>query len=295
MISGLIPVFNADVRLLVSTLAGQLEATGVFFEICCVDDGSKPEIAQLNAEITQIKGVRYEILPRNMGRARIREYLASGASYEKLLFLDCDVEINRPDFIDAYLAAADAPVVIGGIVYQRHLPLPNQMLRWKYGNEREQLMPDERSKRQVFLASNLFISKSIFLSNKSNTLLLGYGHEDTLFGLQLRNKNIPITQIFNPVLHAGLDTNAEFLDKTDNALANLARLVLDGCIAPDDLRLLRIYFAMKKTGLMLLLRTKRTYLEKRLLKNLKSAQPDLRKFDLWRLMRLDSYLWANRP
>ena len=48
-----------------------------------------------------------------------------------------------------------------------------------------------------------------------NPLISGYGHEDTLFGFELEQNGIVIRHIDNPVLNAHLDSNTQFLYKTD--------------------------------------------------------------------------------
>ena len=54
--------------------------------------------------------------------------------------------------------------------------------------------------------------------------LHGYGHEDTLFGYRLQQEGVPIVHIDNPAENGQVEQNAEFLDKTAEAVANLALL-----------------------------------------------------------------------
>jgi hypothetical protein len=58
-----------------------------------------------------------------------------------------------------------------------------------------------------------------------------YGHEDTLFGYRLREIHKDVVHIDNPVLHAGLVANREFLSKTDEALQSL--LAITGFVNED--------------------------------------------------------------
>ena len=51
-----------------------------------------------------------------------------------------------------------------------------------------------------------------------------YGYEDMLFGVVLESHGIQITHIENPLVHMGIDTNEEFLGKTETALRTLHKL-----------------------------------------------------------------------
>ena len=52
-----------------------------------------------------------------------------------------------------------------------------------------------------------------------------YGHEDTLFGFELKKNNTQITHIDNPVINGNLETNEEFIEKTEEGLLNLLKIV----------------------------------------------------------------------
>lgn len=105
MLSILIPIFNFDVRPLVSDLHGQCEAAGIGYEILCFDDGSTPEFKQKNKEIWKRPNVIYREMPKNLGRSAIRNALGKAARFEYLLFMDCDSRVVSPDFIQKYLDA----------------------------------------------------------------------------------------------------------------------------------------------------------------------------------------------
>mgnify|MGYP000465830659 CR=1 FL=1 len=71
----------------------------------------------------------------------------------------------------------------------------------------------------------ILISKSLFQQLKFNESISEYGHEDTLFGIELQTKNIPINHILNPVVHLGLENEAIFLNKQEKAIQNLVLLL----------------------------------------------------------------------
>lgn len=290
MISVLIPIYNVVAIPLVSILHKQLSESQKPFEIFCVDDASALPIKSANRVITGFSNVRYEELERNMGRARIRHYLAGKATFETLLMLDCDVIPVSDKFISNYLSLPANSVCNGGIVYSEKPPDKSRHLRWKYGKYREELSPEKRRLKKVFLASNLLIPKQIFLKNEVNAVLLGYGHEDTLMGIQLQKAGIQVSQMDNPAEHQGLDESIVFLKKTDNALANLAQLWKQGLFGKSDVLLLRYYFILHNLGIIQILTSRFLNMESSLTDHLIHRQPNLLKFDLWRLLRLHVYL-----
>ena len=112
MLSILIPIFNFDVRPLVSDLHGQCEVEGVAYEIICFDDGSSPDFKQKNQEIWKRTNVIYREMPQNLGRSAIRNALGRAARFEQLLFMDCDSRVVYPDFIKNYLRHATPDTLV---------------------------------------------------------------------------------------------------------------------------------------------------------------------------------------
>jgi hypothetical protein len=74
------------------------------------------------------------------------------------------------------------------------------------------------------MTCNFLIDKSLLEKNPFNEDLTGYGHEDTLFGIQLQKKGYPIRQIDNPLIHLGLEDADVFIEKTEKALVNLRKV-----------------------------------------------------------------------
>jgi GT2 family glycosyltransferase len=70
------------------------------------------------------------------------------------------------------------------------------------------------------------IHKSLFEKVKFNEDLAGYGHEDTFFGLELFGQGLIIRHIDNPLIHLGLESASDFLEKTATGIANLHRVEL---------------------------------------------------------------------
>lgn len=228
MLSILIPVYNFDVRALVHELAYQCADAGVPWEIWCVDDGSAPEYKACNREITALPGVRYQELPANIGRAAIRNFLIRKATFPYVLFMDCDSAVVRADYIAHYLQFVHAQAVLcGGRVYAPIPPAERQyLLHWKFGRQREQMAPEARSRRpwHAFMTNNFLAPKAIVERLCFEERIQGYGHEDTLFGMELQAHGIPVIHLNNPLEHKGLEPASEFLRKNDEAMRNLAWL-----------------------------------------------------------------------
>jgi len=75
------------------------------------------------------------------------------------------------------------------------------------------------------MTNNFLINRGILTQIKFEERLEQYGHEDTLFGFQLKMNNICILHINNPVLNGHLELNAEFLSKTEHGLENLISIL----------------------------------------------------------------------
>lgn len=224
MISVCIPVFNFDVTDLVKALLLQLEGTS---EIVLIDDASTERFQQINRNLTSDK-VKLIELEENVGRAKIRNLFLEYANNPYLIFLDCDAKIISENYLHNYrmLLNNDVQVVCGGSVYSEELPSSQQVLRWKYGRIKE-LKPAEiraLNSYSSFMTSNFLIEKSLFEKIKFDERVVLYGHEDTLFGIDLENHNIEITHIDNPVENDDVDSNSVFIKKTELAMKSLFQI-----------------------------------------------------------------------
>jgi len=286
MLSILVPVFNFNVVPFVRDLHQQALACNVPFEILCYDDGSTAEYKSLNTQLEELEHLVYVELPENVGRSKIRNLLTEKAKHPYLLFVDCDSQVTSENYVANYLdQKQDDKVLYGGRVYQEHPPEdPQQYLRWFYGVKRETLDIQSRNLHpyRSFLTNNYFIPKKIQEKVRLNEELIGYGHEDTLLGKDLKSQGIPVHHIDNPLCHIGLETAPEFLKKTQQGIANLYYMIQKG-YADEDIRLYEFYRLCKKTGTAPLLRTLFRWRKKGFEKNLLSSRPSLRNFDLYKL------------
>jgi len=289
MLSICIPVYNCDVRRLVKDLHLQAVNTAYPFEIILLDDASNESFRKINQTI-DLEGVRYIQLNKNIGRAKIRNRLAGEAKFPYLLFMDCDSAVASPNYIENYAPFFESPTVCcGGRIYEDKKPADSTFLRWEYGVERESVSASERNKNPNagFQTNNFLIHKRIFEKVKFNEDLTGYGHEDTLFGLELLGQGIIIRHIDNPLIHLGLESAFDFLKKAENGIANLYRIEL---ILREKYpnyinhsRLMQSKLFLQKYHLSGFVSKLFSIVRLQMRKNLLSKNPSLFVFDLYRL------------
>lgn len=256
-ISLLIPVLDYDIIALVYSMKDAMGKVPEFCEILIGDDGSSAEYGEKYRSL-ESENVRVISSEKNIGRAAIRNKLALEASGDFLLFIDADVMI--PGTAEAYIHKwlpfmSKSRVICGGTLYHESPPPdPDKILRWKYGRLREQKSAVERNKHPHagFSTFNVLIERSVFSKIRFNEELKQYGHEDTLLGYQLKKAGIGIMHIDNGLIHEGLESNRDFLNKTKLGIENLSKLydkVTDKKSFSETVTILRIYNRLKFLGL----------------------------------------------
>lgn len=286
MLSILIPVYNYNVTHLVTELRRQAEELEIVYEICLLDDASTENFRKANRDLIHKTNIRYEELSENVGRSAIRNRLVEMAKYEYLLFMDCDSGVIMPRYLQTYVEALDSQCLLyGGRAYLPKAPVdPQYFLHWQYGRQREQQDVQERQKNpyHAFMTNNFLMPKNLFKSITFDESLRTYGHEDTLFGMELAKRNIQILHLDNPLLHMGLERTEVFLAKTKMAVHNLARLIKQG--KKVNTRLSDTYFKLAKWKLVRLAGLVSKMFRPFILIHLRRAQKlDLRFLDLYKL------------
>lgn len=231
-LSILIPTRNRACAELVRTLQMQAEGIdGLHYEIVVADDASTlPAVKQENREIRDWGGCRLVELAENLGRARIRNFLAREAQYDYLLFLDSDVLVCRADFVRRYLSCAGEAVAYGGVEVMPAPELARSNLRYRYERACQPGHTAERRARapyQSFRTSNFLVRRDVIQTHPFDERFTRYGYEDVLFGKQLCEAEIGICHIENPVAVDDFETNADYLRKTDEALQTLHDFAAD--------------------------------------------------------------------
>lgn len=289
MLSILIPVYNYDISNLVRALHQQAINTQIEFEFIVVDDASSSHFQEKNAWIEKLEFVQYIIAAQNMGRSKIRNYLASLAKFDYLIFMDCDSMPVDTHYIQNYIDQLDPKTLLyGGRVYLPKPPNDAQYyFHWFYGSQREVQAAANRQAKPYdsFMSNNFLIPKSIFRQIQFDEQLKQYGHEDTLFGLELKKQVIQISHLDNPLSHIGLDAVDAFLSKTVKGIENLYRLEQTYDLG-NSIKLLRAFRLLKRYRMLWSVQIMYKLLGKWILKNLKGNQPNLRAFDLFKLYHL---------
>lgn len=285
MISILIPVFGESVDAQLANLASEIKGLDYPVEVIVCDDASpKP----LHPSFSDYKGMEFRFiqLKENLGRSRIRNYIGKEAKYEQLIFIDADCQPIHSKFITTYQLKFESEVVlVGGQLFAEEEPSRvDQKLRWYYGTkvEARPLIDRQKAPYKSFMANNFSISKSMLLKYPFDENHTGYGHEDTLFGFQLRNNNIQVEHIKNPIRHLGNETNKQFLDKTVEGVHNLVRLYREGKI-DNHVRLIKTYESLRLTGFVGLTRSIMKKRRERYYQELIKGTGKLRKFSLFKM------------
>lgn len=298
MISICIPVYNHDVTQLANSLSQQINSINGFkSEILIGDDCSQKAFLEQYKVIQTFAHTKVLQAPYNLGRSKIRNWIASNAKYDYLLFIDGDCLMKSDNYLKNYLKEIQnkRKVVIGGIAYDLKLADNSYILRWKYGHQRETKI-DFLRQEMSFLSSNFLIEKNTFNQFKFNESFEVYGHEDSLLGLTLRHAGIPIIQLNNPVIHAGLEPGATFVEKTKSSIINLKILAekTKGMKITSKSILLKIQ--ERQINKLLLSMGNITYLvsKKLMIANLCGKRPSLFVFDLFKLLYLIHCKYTNQ-
>jgi GT2 family glycosyltransferase len=301
-ISLLVPVCDYDIVAIIHSMKGCIGKIPELLEILIGDDGSKPDNKEKYRSL-EGDGVRLISSDKNIGRAAIRNRLALEANGDYLLFIDADTMI--PGTAEAYIqswvkAAGSAKVISGGILYHESPPGdPDKILRWKNGRQWEQKKASFRNKHPYssFSTFNVLIDRTIFDKLRFNEEIRQYGHEDTLFSYQLHKAGIRVFHIDNGLLHEGLESNRDFLNKTKLSIENLSKLydcVTDKTTFASSVKLLRDYRWLRIFRLTLVLAGLFIRFRERMELKIDSAHPPLWLFDFYKVSMFSTFREIHR-
>lgn len=287
MLSILIPIYNYNAYPLILELHKQCRDCGINFEIIGIDDASTQHKSQ-NKPIQFLSNCTFVELNENIGRSKIRNLLASKSNYEWLLYLDCDTFPENSHFISTYISRINKSaqkIFFGGIVYTKEKPYQDQLLRWTFGQKREAIPLSERKKSpyKTAFVSNILMKKNIFDAILFNEKITEYGYEDFAFIQTLKQKNIEIEHIENPLFHLNLETSTLFLSKTKTALETLLFISKANSKIEIDSKIIKTYKLLYGFKINLWIAKLFQKLQLRLEHHLTSENPSILAFDCYKI------------
>lgn len=286
MLSLLIPTYNYNVYPIVSELYEQCENCGIDYEIIVLDDCSKITFAE-NNQINDLENCRYLVNEKNTGRASNINKLVELSNFDYVLILEADAFPSKKNYIPLYIDAIEKnpEAIFGGVIYSEKKPPKNAVLRWIFGNSRESKGLKYRIENpfDIVFTWNLAINKRLFLKHRFDSSITTYGFEDLVFLKNLKENDIHIQQLDNPLIHQNEELSTVFIEKSKTATLNLIELYQKNILTAEDSSLLNAFEKVKNAHLTTTTAFLFTHFEKAMLKNLLSEKPSLFLFDLYRL------------
>jgi len=286
MLSILIPTYNYNAYPLAFQLVEQASEAKIDFELICFDDGSNSNLNTENEKINALTNCRFIAKKQNVGLSSNRNALVEASKYEFILFIDGDSIIPDNKFILRYLNAIETntDIIYGGRIHPNIIE-DARKLRWRYGKEREDLLPVERRKNKYkcTLCNNTLIKKNVFNQIGFEKFITQYGHEDTIFAFKASTIKARILHIDNPVLHGDVDLNDVFFFKSHKSIENLNLIYKTKLIDPNFVTFLKAFGKLKKFKLNYLFAIIHKIFYPIFKLQLCSKNPSLVIFDLFRL------------
>jgi glycosyltransferase involved in cell wall biosynthesis len=295
-ISICIPVYNFDVRELVSDLKKEIDTHQFDAEIILIDDGSETKFKQINKDLND-QVDQFIFLDKNIGRSLIRNLFLTYTKGDYLLFLDCDGKIINKEFLENYIQFIQknpsSKVIYGGRDVSAEFPDQKHFLRWKFATERENLPIEQRTEKPYlsFQTNNFIIKKEVLEKIRFNSEFQKYGYEDLLFAMDLKSQGIGIDHINNPIFNNDLEDNEVYLEKVKESIDSLSKMLEDQQLSSKlaEVKLVKAYNIINKMGLTVLFKMffklSRTTVEKQLLK----GDMSLRYLDFYKLGLISTF------
>jgi glycosyltransferase involved in cell wall biosynthesis len=231
-LSVLVPFFRYDPTALLTALNREASDLAGEVEVIALDDGGgDPDLlAAARALIADLKlPARLVALSDNEGRAKGRNRLAAHARGGHLLFLDCDMAPDAPDFLARYLgemARANPAVTFGGFS-MKQVPAGGCYALHRALSLRGECLPAaERAvhPEKYVYTSNLLVRRDVFDAEGFDEGFSGWGWEDVEWGMRV-SARYGVLHIDNPATHLGLDTPEALAAKYEQSAPNFARVV----------------------------------------------------------------------
>jgi len=288
MLSLLIPCYNYSCYTLVERLHHLCTAQDIEFEILVSEDGGNKYIVE-NSGINALPQATYILNKLNLGRAGNLNRLLNRAEFKSKLIIDCDLMPKTDAFISTYISIIKTnqpQVCFGGIAYEKSDR--SDHLRYNYGIKREARSANDRLKTpyKSLLTSNLLIVNCQLHFDENITT---YGYEDLVFAQTLKEHNIPVRHIDNPLMHLNLEDNSTYVKKTETALHTLIMLENEGFISSGLTRISALRVKFDKLYLSFILSLLYVLFGKALKRRIARKGRPLWVFDLYKLVYFNKH------
>lgn len=283
-LSILIPTYNDICVGLVKELYKQaMVIDGLDFEIIVADDGSGINVVKKNLEINELHNCRYIVNKVNQGRAAIRNKLVCMAQQEWLLFIDADMAIQNKDYLRTYVSMDAPDVVYGGYVVNGDSKKLKGNLRFKYEKQYGGNSDDAKRNKHPyndFHTSNFLVRRSVMLALPFDERIKRYGYEDVIWGNGLKEANIRIKHIDNPLSFEKFEDNALFMQKTLQGVVTLCEFREE---LKDNSNIIHTWERLRKGNVLGLFITVFSVFENAIKYNLIGNNPSVFLFKIYKL------------
>lgn len=289
MLSVLIPTYNHPTYRLVHEVYKQCTELNIIFEILVSEDGGN-KFFEINRKINNLNSCTYIENKKNVGRARNKNLLLEQSRFDLKLLLDSDIMPTSNHFIKKYIIFSnkhEAFACFGGLDYEKKNSMASS-LRYNYGIKRECKKAFERSQEpyKLLLTSNTLLKNC---NQKFEDQITKYGFEEIVFANNLKNKNIPIHHIDNTVIHLNLESNKEFINKTEEGLKTLIFLERKNIINKGETKISKLYHKLSKLYLSNLLIWIFQISKDKILLQLQNKGRPVWLFDVYRLLYFNKH------
>ncbi len=287
LLSVLIPVYRQHPEALLQELQSQIKRVQLSAEVLVLDDSAEVTFFGWHNGYSAKQGIRILSFPENLGRSAARNRLMDEAQGAFLLFLDGDMQLPA-DFLEKLLPhLKEDQLVCGGIASDA---TANKGLRARYSRKVEEKSAETRQQHpyRSFTAANFAMPVAWKAIHRFPEPHVGYGHEDTHFGLQLQAAEQKILHIDCPALHTGFDSDEVFVNKSREAVKNLVRLYHQDPLFQKyggEIRLIRSWRVAQATGLLFFLTPFLAWMEGYLI----AGKGSLKLFSLYKLALFEFY------
>lgn len=238
-LSILIPTYNnvcfelvknlqAQVALLSSSTESLPSSFHFEYEILVADDGSTDQTTiEDNRIINKLPLCHYIERKKNVGRAAIRNFLAKEAQYPWLLFIDSNMNVISNEYLANYQKEEENDVIYGGYQIKKDAHTQKRLkYNLRYIFELASVQNGDYRMRQTnpygdFHTSNFIVKRSIMLKYPFDERFFHYGYEDVLWGKTLKDNQISIHHVDNPLGYEHFIGNMSFINKTEESLHTL--------------------------------------------------------------------------